>query len=109
MLGRIEFTPLKDAKKDDGNKVNDLGRMDEYDRGGVETGVLFVLADAIELERVALKVFPKLKPPVSTMFRDAIMVSISHSWNRSTTSAQVSWNRFSFSNFLKTVPLISTN
>ncbi len=49
------------------------------------------------------------RPPVSTMLRDAMIVSISHSWNRSTTSAHVSWNRFSFSNFLKTVDLISTN
>jgi hypothetical protein len=105
----MELTSLKEAKIEDGNKVNDFGRIDEYDRGGVETGVLFVLADAVELEREALNVFPKLKPPVSTMFREAIMVSINHSWNRSTTSAQVSWNRFSFSNFLKTVPLISTN
>ena len=46
---------------------------------------------------------------VSIMFREAIMISISHSWKRSTTSAQVSWNRLSFSIFLNTVDLISTN
>lgn len=51
----------------------------------------------------------KFRPPVSTIFLDAMMVSISQSWKRSTTSAHVSWKRFSFSNFLKTVDLISTN
>lgn len=49
------------------------------------------------------------RPPSSTMLRRAMMTSISHSWKRSTTSAQVSWKRFSFSIFLNTVPLISTN
>lgn len=33
---------------------------------------------------------PKLNAPVSMMFREAIIVSISHSWKRSTTSAHVS-------------------
>ena len=46
---------------------------------------------------------------VSIILREAIMISISQSWKRSTTSAQVSWKRFSFSNLLKTVDLISTN
>lgn len=46
---------------------------------------------------------------VSMMFLEAIMTSISQSWNRSTTSAHVSWKRLSFSIFLKTVDLISTN
>lgn len=52
---------------------------------------------------------PRLNAPVSMMFREAMIVSINHSWKRSTTSAHVSWKRFSFSNFLKTVDLISTN
>jgi len=47
--------------------------------------------------------------PSSTKFLVAMMTSISISWNRSTMSAQRSWNKFSFSNFLKTVDLISTN
>ena len=47
--------------------------------------------------------------PSSTRLRDAMMTSISRSWKRSTMSAQSSWNRFSFSNFLNTVVLISTN
>lgn len=51
----------------------------------------------------------KLRPPVSTRLRSAIMVNISQSWKRSTISAQVNWNKFSFSNFLNTVDLISTN
>ena len=51
----------------------------------------------------------RLRPPISIMLRDAMIVSMSHNWNRSTTSAHVSWNKFSFSNFLKTVDLISTN
>ena len=50
-----------------------------------------------------------IRLPVSMMLREAIIMSISQSWKRSTTSAQVSWKRFSFSNFLKTVDLISTN
>lgn len=45
----------------------------------------------------------------STRLRSAMMNSISQIWKRSTMSAQVSWKRFSFSIFLKTVPLISTN
>ena len=52
---------------------------------------------------------PILKPPTSTIFRIAMMRSMSQSWKRSTISAQVIWNRFSFSNLLNTVPLISTN
>lgn len=51
----------------------------------------------------------RLNPPVSITFRKAMIVSISHNWKRSTASAQVNWNRFSFSNFLNTVDLISTN
>ena len=49
------------------------------------------------------------KPPVSIKFRDAMMVSMTQSWKRSTTSAQVIWKRFSLSILLKTVDLISTN
>lgn len=52
------------------------------------------------------------EPPrlfVSMILREAMIMSMSHSWNRSTTSAHVSWKRLSFSNFLKTVDLISTN
>lgn len=79
MLGRREFTSLSEAKTDEGNRVNDLGRIDEYDRGGVETGVLLVLADAKVLDNVELKVFPKPNPPVSTIFREAIIVSINQS------------------------------
>lgn len=45
----------------------------------------------------------------SMRLRKAMMKSMSASWNRSTMSAHVSWKRFSFSNFLKTLPLISTN
>ena len=54
---------------------------------------------------------PLLNPNalVSMILRDAMMVSISHNWKRSTTSAHVSWKRFSLSNLLKTVDLISTN
>jgi hypothetical protein len=50
-----------------------------------------------------------LRPPTSTTLRIAMISNISHSWKRSTMSAHVIWNRFSFSNFLNTVPLISTN
>src|SRR5690242_400676 len=50
-----------------------------------------------------------LSPPTSTMLRMAMMSSMSQSWKRSTTSAHVIWKRDSFSNFLNTVPLISTN
>ena len=71
--------------------MNDLGRMLEERAGAAGLSLLM------------------LKPLVSMMLRAAIMVSISQSWKRSTTSAQVSWKRFSFSNFLKTVDLISTN
>lgn len=49
------------------------------------------------------------RPPTSTMLRKPIMIRMIQSWKRSTTSAQVSWNKFSFSIFLKTLPLISTN
>lgn len=73
----------------------------------------------------------KEEPLSSMRFRMATMVSIRDSWKRSTISAdhgaqlpllsvsslktlfpspaQLIWNRFSFSNFLKTAPLISTN
>lgn len=70
--------------------VNDFGRMEERMRG-VELLLL------------------RLRPPVSMMLRAAMIVSMSQSWKRSTTSAHVSWKRLSFSNFLKTVDLISTN
>ena len=69
-----------------------LGRMLEVRRG----------AEGLQVEE------PK-REFVSIMFLEAIIISISQSWKRSTTSAQVIWKRFSFSNFLKTVDLISTN
>lgn len=79
-----------------------VGRMLDPVSGAAEP--VFVLEpDPEDPER------PRLNAPVSMMFREAMIVSISHSWKRSTTSAHVSWKRFSFSNFLKTVDLISTN
>lgn len=48
-------------------------------------------------------------PPTSTTLRIPMMRSMTHSWNRSTMSAQVSWKRLSFSKRLKTVLLTSTN
>src|SRR5689334_3792225 len=48
-------------------------------------------------------------PPTSTTLRIPIMISMIQSWNRSTTSAQASWNVFSFSKRLNTALLISTN
>ena len=48
-------------------------------------------------------------PVTSTKLRNAMLASINASWNRSTMSAQVIWNKLSFSNFLNTLPLISTN
>lgn len=74
-----------------------------------ETGVPLALLGAEEVMEAS--VFERLMPmpPTSTMLRNAMIVNISQSVNRSTMSAQVSWKRFSFSNFLKTVPLISTN
>ena len=49
------------------------------------------------------------EPLSSIRFLNATTVNISASVNRSTISAQVIWNRLSFSNFLNTLPLISTN
>ena len=77
-----------------GNIVKLLGRM-----LGPRVGMLVV----VEGPEKPLRLF------VSIILREAIMISISQSWKRSTTSAQVSWKRFSFSNLLKTVDLISTN
>ena len=48
-------------------------------------------------------------PPTSTTLRMAIMISMTHSWKRSTISAHVNWNVFSFSKRLNTELLISTN
>ncbi len=48
-------------------------------------------------------------PPTSTTLRIPMMISMIQSWNRSTISAQASWNVFSFSKRLNTVLLISTN
>lgn len=73
--------------------------------------MLVPLSGALEVTPALLRgsFEPKLSPPVSTMLREAMMTSINHNWKRSTTSAHVSWKRFSFSNFLNTVDLISTN
>ena len=109
-LGKNELTLLKDENNEDGRMVNDWGKMEDAVRGGVDSGVLFVIVDALPPRfHVDPKLPMKLNAPVSTILRDAMMVSMSQSWNRSTTSAQVSWKRFSFSNFLNTVDLISTN
>ena len=77
-----------------GKMVKLLGRMLE-----LRTGLLVAEPALLEPPRLF----------VSMMLRDAMMISISHSWKRSTTSAHVSWKRLSFSIFLKTVDLISTN
>ena len=107
-VGRKEFARLRDERTDEGKYRKDCGIIEAVVRGGPAGGVLFVMGDGVVLASI-VKGLPKLKPPVSTKFRDAMISSISHSWNRSTTSAHVSWKRLSFSNFLKTVDLISTN
>jgi hypothetical protein len=55
--------------------------MEDAVRGGVDSGVLLVLVDGAEKEKLdpKLKSPIKLKAPVSTILRDAIMVSINHS------------------------------
>src|SRR5436190_2364828 len=107
MVGRNEFTLLREEMID-GNKVNDCGRMDDDNQAGFKGGVLSVFEDGLLVAKAA-KLFPNLNVPVSTKLRDTMIMSMSHSWNRSTTSAHVSWKRFSFSNFLNTVDFISTN
>lgn len=42
------------------------------------------------------------EPAISIMFRSAMTESMRASWNRSTMSAHMIWNKFSFSNFLNT-------
>lgn len=68
-------------EKSVGMMVKELGRIEDAERGAVVSGleVLEVAAKLeLEVEDVsALK--PMLRPPVSTIFRDAIMVSMSQS------------------------------
>src|SRR3954466_8432414 len=85
-----------------GKRVNAFGRI-EFVRSGIVLFLAAELAASLADETILLK------PPISTTLRIAIIMSISQSWNRSTTSAHVSWKRLSFSNFLKTVPFTSTN
>lgn len=71
---------LKDDRIDDGKKVKDWGRMDDAVRGGVDSGVLFVLVDDCPEKPEPSPRSPiKLKAPVSTIFREAIIVSMSQS------------------------------
>ena len=80
-----------------GSRVKECGRREEVDSR------VLLLGDGEKPEGSSSV------PPVSTRLRAAMMMSMSQSWKRSTTSAQVIWKRFSFSIFLKTVDLISTN
>jgi hypothetical protein len=74
----MEFALLREVNSDDGRNVNDWGRIEDEVRGDVVRGVLFVLV-------AELSPSPKPKPnqevntPVSTMFREAIMVNINQS------------------------------
>ena len=65
-----------------GKMVKLLGRMLDSFTGVLEVGPPF--PEPVK-ERP-----PKLSPLVSMIFLDAIIMSISHSWKRSTTSAHVS-------------------
>lgn len=60
-----------------------VGRMLDSGSGAAEP-VFGLEPDPEDPER------SRLNAPVSMMFREAIIVSISHSWKRSTTSAHVS-------------------
>ena len=84
----------------DGRSVKLAGRTDALCRG-TRTGASSTprSAPAPGTER----------PPTSTMLRMAMMMRTIQSWKRSTMSASVSWNVFSFSLRLKTLLLTSTN
>lgn len=75
-----EFTLLKDDRIEDGKRVNAWGRMDDAVRGGVDNGVLFVIVEDWPGKLDASPRLPtKLNAPVSTILREAMIVSISHS------------------------------
>ena len=76
-VGRKELTLLKEDIRDEGKIVNAFGRIEVEVRGGVDSGVLLALVEL--LLRLDPRVPKKLNAPVSTIFREAIIVSMSQS------------------------------
>ena len=72
------MTLLMEEIREDGKIVKAFGRMEVEVRGGVDNGVLLELVDELLL-KLDPRVPKKLNAPVSTIFREAMMVSMSQS------------------------------